>query len=106
MQPPETEPAICPSPRTATTEPTGRGAEPQVRVTVPITTCWPASRQATICRSTFRSTLSMPDVLCERALRVTMSGGEPYRGHAWRATTGEYLGGRRRCAVLPLPDSL
>ena len=38
MQPPETEPAIKPSARTATIDPTGRGAEPQVRVIVPSTT--------------------------------------------------------------------
>ena len=66
MQPPDTEPAICPSARTATTEPTGRGAEPQVRVMVPSTTAWPSARQATTWRSTFKSTLSMAWLRQER----------------------------------------
>src|SRR6478752_3063835 len=62
MQPPETEPAIWPSSRTATTEPTGRGAEPQVRVIVPSTTPRPSASQPATWRKTFKSTLSI-DIL-------------------------------------------
>ena len=43
-QPPDTEPTIWPSSRTATIAPTGRGAEPQVLTMVPSATLWPSLR--------------------------------------------------------------
>ena len=42
IHPPETDPTISPSSRTATNEPTGLGADPQVRITVPRTAECPA----------------------------------------------------------------
>ena len=59
MQPPDTEPTTRPSSRMTTSEPTGRGAEPQVRTTVPMTARWPARSHSSAFFSTCRSTLSM-----------------------------------------------
>src|SRR5688572_28747543 len=58
-QPPDTEPTTCPSSRTATIAPTGRGAEPQVFTMVPSATLRPLLRQASAVRRTSISTLSM-----------------------------------------------
>src|SRR6266850_7215610 len=58
-QPPETEPTIWPSSRSATIAPTGRGAEPQVLTMVPSATRRPSLRQASALRSTSISMLSM-----------------------------------------------
>ena len=52
MQPPDTEPVTMPSSRIATTEPGGRGAEPQVRVIVPSTTRRPSVHHCDTCRKT------------------------------------------------------
>ena len=52
MQPPETEPVTRPSSRIATTEPTGRGAEPQVRTMVPSTDAVTGGAPLATCRST------------------------------------------------------
>jgi len=59
MQPPETEPATWPSSRMIMSEPGGRGAEPQVRTTVPSTTRWPRSSQSSAVRMTSMSMLFM-----------------------------------------------
>jgi cytoskeletal protein RodZ len=52
-QPPETEPAISPSPEIASWLPTGRGAEPQVSTTVASTAPLPARCQASACSGMF-----------------------------------------------------
>ena len=59
MQPPETEPASRPSPQIASSAPSGRGEEPQVRTTVASVTGSPAACQATAWRKVSRLTLSM-----------------------------------------------
>jgi len=59
MQPPETDPTTMPSSRIAVSAPIGRGAEPQVRITVAITTRRPAFTHSRALFSTCRSTLSM-----------------------------------------------
>ena len=44
MQPPETEPAICPASETIKRDPAGRGEEPQVSTTVAMATRSPCAR--------------------------------------------------------------
>src|SRR5687768_13486105 len=58
-QPPDTEPTTCPSSRTATMAPIGRGAEPQVFTMVPSATLRPLRRHSSAVRRTSISTLSM-----------------------------------------------
>src|ERR1700686_2212412 len=59
MQPPETEPTTCPSSRTASSAPGGRGELPHVLTTVTSSTRLPAASHSALLRSTSRSTLSM-----------------------------------------------
>ena len=59
MQPPDTDPAMRPSSRTASHDPRGRGEAPQVAATVARTNAWPWRRQSWIAANTCRSRLSM-----------------------------------------------
>jgi hypothetical protein len=59
MQPPETEPTTSPSSRITTSEPTGRGADPQVRTIVPMTARRPSVSHSSALRRTCVSTLSI-----------------------------------------------
>jgi len=63
MQPPDTEPTTSPSSRIATSEPTGRGAEPQVRTIVPMTARRPSRSHSSAFFRTCVSTLSMASSL-------------------------------------------
>src|SRR5271163_1932816 len=59
MQPPDTDPTTCPSSRTASNAPGGRGELPQVLTTVTSSTRLPAASHSALLRSTSKSTLSM-----------------------------------------------
>src|ERR1700675_3220599 len=59
MQPPDTDPTTCPSSRTASNAPGGRGELPQVLTTVTSRTRLPTASHSVLLRSTSRSTLSM-----------------------------------------------
>src|SRR6266487_3015844 len=71
MQPPDTEPTTCPSSRTASSAPGGRGELPQVLTTVTSRTRLPAASHSALLRSTSRSTLSMA---IRAGLRTTTIG--------------------------------
>ena len=58
MQPPETEPTTAPVSHSAMMEPTGRGDEPQVRITVASRARCPAWRQSRRVRKTTMSRFS------------------------------------------------
>lgn len=75
MQPPETDPTTAPSSRRAMIEPTGRGEDPQVRITVAGTAPRPCARQASTVRRTCRSRFSIRGPLSSWALH----------GAAWEA---------------------
>ena len=72
-QPPETEPTTRPSSRIASSAPGGRGAEPQVSITVTSQTLWPAARQSRAWASTWRSRLSMRTLLSHQEIAPTAS---------------------------------